>query len=172
MTKIRRLVAAAFAAVALFAFGSAASAATVFNFTSNPAGLFSGTVTIDTVNGTVLAADLTVAGFSPDFTIVNHFTVNGLVTLINENNAPAGPFDALQFSAIPLIGYSGGAINILALHDCSEGSLFQVSCNDATFFHASGTATATPLPAALPMFGGGIATLALLGRRRKSRAAA
>jgi hypothetical protein len=81
------------------------------------------------------------------------------------------------------LGGYGGPISYFSLVDTSNGSVFfsgNLAPGAHTWFsleapangiEVTGINTATPLPAALPLFAGGLGALGLLGWRRKRKAA-
>jgi hypothetical protein len=152
-----------------------ASAATVFNFSGNVSGdggftsTLSGTVTIDTVTGTVDQWNITSPDFAPwigapSLTIDIQFT-----TLAGNNSA----LETLQVSFFPpfnFVGFTGTVVGdgvILGLvfsQHCSSAC----SVREATI-SPSITPSAVPLPAALPLFVTGLGALGLIGWRRKRK---
>jgi hypothetical protein len=134
-----------------------------------------GTLTIDTVAGTVTVADLDYSVTSPpDYTnIVSQFQNASVGYLVRVADGSTGTVDLLTIvlddNGTSLVGYEGGAI-VLAhfLSGCTAiASVFQ--CSGVSADLGTGALTATPLPAALPLFATGIGGLGLLGWRRKRK---
>jgi hypothetical protein len=154
------------------------SYATVFDVTGITG--LSGTVTIDTVAGTVTAADLKYVNSPPDYTNVflqEQLTFNTYeADVANGTTSPSDLIRLLIFdSGIPigsLKGYNGGGLGaafdtceLVSTFDCS--SINPLAANGATITPAS-----TPLPAALPLFATGLGAMGLFGWRRKRKAEA
>jgi hypothetical protein len=92
----------------------------------------------------------------------------------------------MAFGGNPSTGtWSGGTANIFVVHFDNQGLVFEFASNVSSFTISGlspvnlsnitgldGPTTATPLPAALPLFAGGLGALGLLGWRRKRKAAA
>jgi PEP-CTERM motif len=103
-----------------------AKANTVF-YVSSQNGLYSGTLTVDTLNGTVVSADVTVAGGSADFTnfvSLSQGSVSETVELAEGVVRPNTPITAFSFDFVDggtLVGFNGGTItNAFAGVDCSQ----------------------------------------------------
>ena len=129
----------------------------------------SGTLTIDVTNGTVTASDLIIPGFSPLTIIDSQYTSpngTGLLYEINVSNL-SGDTGYIDFiypydQSDPLIGH-----NVV---DIDQGEF--ATPPGFIPFGLTGEITATPLPAALPLFAGGLSVMGLFGRRRKRKAEA
>ena len=175
------------ACLALVCSGLAAATATCYATTFDVSGTFStdtlgGTINIDVISGTVTSADVTVSGISP--------AVTGPFTTI-DNLVPYPPADDLLYIALAdgtssssdglvlflptssLIGYSGGPM-CSTTYSCSlTAQTYLAAGGVAPFYHlTSGSLTATPLPAALPLLATGLGAMGLLGWRRKRKNAA
>jgi hypothetical protein len=86
----------------------------------------------------------------------NFATINPIINLVNASNSNI----AIMFwTSNGSCSYSGG-------YDC-DTDYFKVDN-----VVVGGTLSQTPLPAALPLFAGGLGTLGVLGWRRKRKAAA
>jgi hypothetical protein len=143
------------------------------------AGLLSGTVDINVAApGTVPSASLQITGLGIDgqiFSILHasHGLQGGWEILaVDSSNLNLGVI--LDFST-PLYPPPGlGQLIDFAGGDITQWTLFNVSGALAGGFYGFLTpeASATPLPAALPLFATGLGALGLLGWRRKRRAAA
>jgi hypothetical protein len=169
----------------LFAFGQTASA-TVFDVlaTNGPqsvpgTGTLSGTITIDTTLGAISAADLTytssfVSSAFEGTSVVTALSSPPIYTLfVTGGSYPFGPstfYDiTISDSATAgLVGFLGGLLTFSVQN--GDFGVFQ------TVGGGVGTLTpevaATPLPAALPLFAGGLGALGLLGWSRKRKTAA
>ena len=142
-----------------------AKASTVFAAT----GAATGEVTIDTVTGSIISGDLKVSGISSDLT--NLIFSQTTPARFEFADAATGIGDRAFFSFPPtstLVGFSGGTAGTSSFTNCVLPGTVNCSVSrigDTTF-------TATPLPAALPLFATGIGGLGLLGWRRKRKALA
>jgi len=92
----------------------------------------------------------------------------------SEGLAPNYPGPRLQFSSDPAVFDLGSPDNAivetgLVQHIGSYANMFGLTIDINV---SSNEATTTPLPAALPLFAGGLGVIALLTRRRKQKAAA
>ena len=154
----------------LFAFSSA-NASTVFNITGNAS--LSGTLTIDTVAGDILAADIAVTGVSPDFTnFLSADQASSLLAYIANGTVEPGTVVTLQIEdGGTLVGFTGGAISFAYLG---------ILCDfDSHFCRGTGRelgeaaltteSAAAPLPSALPLFGSVLAGVGIFGWRRRKR---
>jgi hypothetical protein len=137
-------------------------------YINDPILSLSGTLTIDVTAGSITAVDLFVenngTGFAP-FNILfsNPNTSQPLIAESSDNT----DYLYLSFAPSSLIGFNGGPIQ--------SGHTIEIN-TDCTGcdYHAllSGSLTTTPLPAALPLFAGGLGVIGLLARRRKRKHAA
>jgi hypothetical protein len=174
------------AACAVAFSGLAAVTATCYAATFDVSGTFAtgtlgGTINIDAISGTVTSADVTVLGTSP--------VVNGPLTTIDNlveypssdhllyialSGGVSSPSDVLVLflPTSTLIGYPGGHI-CSTTYSCSltAQAYLQTGIVPQFQFLTSGSLTATPLPAALPLFATGLSALGLLGWRRKQTGA-
>jgi hypothetical protein len=149
-----------------------------------PTDPFSGTMMIDVTVGIVTAADIKVQGFSNDFAdLTSQSGVTGLPPLW-QIGLSDGVGDSLSLfftaldgapftvcSTVPpictfeffasLTGFSGSTID--------DGSLTKNGAPFSASVSGSISPTATPIPAALPLFATGIGGLGLLGWRRKRK---
>jgi hypothetical protein len=170
MTKIARKFAFAISACAM----CAPSYATVFDVTGITG--LSGTVTIDTVAGTVTAADLKYVNSPPDYTNVffqEQLTFNLYeADVANGTPSPSDLIRLLISDSGSLKGYNGGGL-AAAFDTCELVSPFD--CSSINPLPANGAAitpASTPLPAALPLFASGLGVMGLFGWRRKRKAQA
>src|SRR5262249_49233462 len=131
----------------------------------------SGTISIDVTAGSITAESITVQGFA----IFNQLGSQGSF------GPTAYLFDAFNNSSdllrvnFPanggsLVNYMGGSLNF-------GGGVFACPNSQCDFTNpleagSTGSLTATPLPAALPLFATGLGGLGLLGWRRKRKAPA
>ena len=150
----------------------AASASTVFDINGNST--YSGTLTIDTVAGSLNAADVQF-GTPPDFSNIlstNQGAADLRISVADGTTSP-GPILFLSLDdGGTLIGFTGGTIDTAAvLGACNLASELCIGVPEQ-FGSAdlSPETAATPLPAALPLFATGIGGLGLLGWRRKRKA--
>jgi hypothetical protein len=161
----------------LFSGFGVANASTVFDITGNSS--YSGTLTIDTVLGTITSADVIVSGaVPPDYTnilatpqgatTIRVAVANGTVT-----PPPVGIISLVIEDAGTLIGFTGGAIDS-AFHSglCDLPSGFCRGGADLGTGQLTPELSGVPLPGALPLFATGLGALGLLGWRRKKKAAA
>ena len=177
------------ACLALVCPGLAAATATSYATTFDVSGTFAtgtlgGTINIDVTNNTVTSADVTASGTSPatigPFTIIDNVveypsppTANLLYIALSD--APSN-FDTLVLflPTSTLTGYSGGEL-CSATYTCSlSAQTYLEPAGTTGLFEdlTSGSLTATPLPAALPLFATGLGAIGLIGWRRKRRNAA
>lgn len=147
---------------------SGASASTVFDITGNSA--YSGTLTIDTVAGSLQAADVLLSA-PPDFSNILSTTqiANDFFVGLSDGTSSPGPILTLSLDdGGTLIGFVGGTISATLDVACDlssgqcRGMPDQLGSADLT--------TATPLPAALSLFDTGLGALGLFGWRRKRKA--
>jgi hypothetical protein len=144
--------------------------ANAVTFDVSNGGGFAGTISIDTTAGTVTAVDLTFPGMSEETVLQsqNESMNTALFTAQGPNSEHFSvDFISLQNGTLlqnGLVGYSGGTI----LYIINEAGIREGS----GFATLSPEASATPLPAALPLFAGGLSALGLLGWRRKRKPAA
>jgi hypothetical protein len=141
-------------------------------------GTVTGSFTLDTTTNTSYAVDLTVvgAGGVNSGTITDptqtgpgtYATADGPMLTFDDDNP------ALQiFLTYPA---GGGTLYTGGFGSSSVGSYFSPTCGgeicgfplDGTVTAASGVST-TPLPAALPLFAGGLGMIGFLSRRRKQK---
>jgi len=130
-----------------------------------------GTLTI--VGGTVTAADLNYSADSPSqFTNIFDQRQNGtsdyIVRVANGSTSPVD-FINLELNFGGTGPGNGGAINEQVFFDCTLTGSGGFECASGESFLPNGTLTATPLPAALPLFATGLGGLGLLGWRGKRK---
>lgn len=135
----------------------------------------SGTITIDTTLGTVTDLNLTVTGYAgpqnsfigvPE-TIFATDPSYDEIQIVFLNPSISELVLEFQTSTTPgsLVGFAGSSIDF--------GEFYDFSANVIAASELSGTISATPLPAALPLFATGLGAIGLFGwRRRRKRAAA
>ncbi|MGO9682013.1 MAG: VPLPA-CTERM sorting domain-containing protein [Beijerinckiaceae bacterium] len=128
-----------------------------------------GTLTIDVTIGSVTASDLIIPDFAPLNMIVSQFTSPNSTGLlyqlnVNDSNGDSGYVDFIypNDQSNPLIGHPFIYID--------QGEFNAAS--GLIPFGLTGDITATPLPAALPLFATGLGAMGLLGWRRKRKNAA
>ncbi len=134
-------------------------------------GVLGGTVTIDTSTGVVTAVDLTFSDgalTAAEGNIINTLkTFNASVGALGQPSGPVASGYLLQLQGLNLVGYNGGAISSWSVLDVIDNKSFSGSGGTLT-----AEVSATPLPAALPLYATGLGALALLRWRRKRKAAA
>jgi PEP-CTERM motif len=163
---------AAIFCVSFATFGTA-NASTVFNITGSSN--YAGTITIDTVGGSIISADVVVAGDTPDFTNIlalsNQGSTDYFLDLSNMSTSPGTILTLPIGDGGTLVGFTGGAIESTAslIGGCD---LTSGQCRSSGPV-AEGSAeltlpvNTTPLPATLPLLASGIGALGLFGWRRK-----
>ena len=132
--------------------------------------------TIDVSGGAVTSVNLQLTGLVANYTsIVASDPFSGTLwelTVADPITPPLAPQELAIFlvtSVASLAGYDGGGIFNVCLPGNSPGEL---GCDNAGLLQGFLTPTsATPLPAALPLFAGGAGLIGLLARRRKRKAA-
>jgi hypothetical protein len=178
-------------AVAVLGFAVPASADTVSNFTLDgvtfsDGGTATGGFTLDLTTGALSNINITTS--TDNLFGATYTGGNGLFGSTGFTNSPAS-FSFADFELIyeaDLVINLGSALtpsnlaspNTFSIASGSEGVFF-IACPEPTFFCGSRTITSgsldetpatTPLPAALPLFAGGLGALGLLGWRRKKTA--
>jgi hypothetical protein len=173
------------ACLALVCSGFAAATATCYATTFDvsgtfPTGTLGGTINIDVTNNTVTSADVTVSGTLPatigPFTIIDplqEYPAADNLLYIPLTDA-ASNYDTLVLflPTSTLTGYPGGPI-CSTTYSCPpvDGQTYLEPANGSPFqILTSGSLTATPLPAALPLFATGLGAMGLFGWRRKRKA--
>jgi hypothetical protein len=155
-----------------------ANASTVFDITGSSN--YSGTITIDTVGGSITTADVVVTGDTPDFTNIlglsNQGTTDYILKLSNGNTSP-GPILTLPIDdGGTLVGFTGGIIedraSLIGGCDLSSGLCISPGPIDEGSANLTSAVAATPLPGALPLFATGLGAMGLFGWRRKRGATA
>jgi hypothetical protein len=86
-----------------------ARAATVFDLTSGTPGLYSGTIVIDTVSGTVVSGDITASFQSTPFTFLSFADQSGSAIAIGFTDSATTPNDLFQLSV-----FDGGSLKNFA----------------------------------------------------------
>jgi hypothetical protein len=164
---------------ALFVSSGTANASTIFDITGSSN--YSGTITIDTVGGSITAADVVVTGDTPDFTNILQVSlgsVDATVGITNVTPAPPPTTGPILTLSIPdsgtLVGYAGGSIDVSVVGGCFLTSPFLCRglINDLGSGNLTSEAAATPLPATLPLFATGLGVMGLFGWRKKRKKAA
>jgi hypothetical protein len=177
-------------ALVVFSFAAPAHASVIdwnFNFLLNDGGTVAGTV--GTVNGTFVTQD-TPAGGPYLITSIQNGELNGSipVTLLAPNGVfndnllfPSGqPFDAvagLGFQTTTpnvmwAIWYDPGVNSLVWCNNSGSGENYTCDSTKGDpidYVTFSSVQVATPLPAALPLFAGGLGVIGLLARRRKRK---
>jgi hypothetical protein len=135
-----------------------------------------GTLYVDVTTGTVISADLIIPGglFAPLNNIYSQSTSansTGLLYALKVSSLPQDSGDTGYVDFIvpldqsnPLIGHS--------FIDIDQGEFYTSGSPSFIPFGLTGYIQATPIPAALTLFAGGVGALGLLGRRRKQSAQA
>ena len=135
---------------------------------------FSGQLTIS--GGSVTSAELTSPGFSTmDQLVPFQGIAVGNLYFFDVTDGHSADFELIFSVPDPtnLDSYTGGAIfQSTTLNICSTDPCDFLQSIAHDYVNASGTITATPLPAALPLFATGLGGLGLLGWRRKRKAQA
>ena len=159
---------------------------------ANPATV-TGTFTLDQTTGTLAGVDLTTPVGAFTGSTSDHINSTSIQTVSSGNAFQLDSFIGGGIVSLSLTfagtvdGFTGGSALTLAILlrplpppvminpsglDCD--STFPGCNGAAVVFNLTGTATpavaATPLPAALPMFAGGLGALGLFGWRRKRKA--
>lgn len=160
---------------ASFASFGAANASTAFDITGS--GNYSGTLTIDTVGGSLTAADVVVTGGTTDFTDILSSTQGAtdfVVSLTNTTISP-GPILVLSFNdGGTLVGFAGGSIdtaNIVGGCNLISGQCRGVPTSLGTADLTPPVVGAAPLPGTLALFASGLGVVGYLtGRKRRKEA--
>jgi hypothetical protein len=144
----------------------------------------SGTITGDAALSTVTSADLLVSGETDPFTVIQSYS-NGVLALTDPLSLYPEIFVYLSAAAqqgieddyqgeLFQVGYDDSGTSCQGVPSCYAGyeALLQaaIAALDVEYnsdFAATPTATATPLPAALPLFATGLGALRLFGWRRR-----
>jgi len=138
---------------------------------SDGTGVLGGTVTIDTSTGVVTAVDLTFSDgalTAAEGNVINTLkTFNMNVGALGEPSGPVASGYLLQLQGSNLVGYNGGAISSWSVLDVIDNKSFSGSGGTLT-----AQVSATPLPAALPLFASGLAAAGLVAWRKRRRQAA
>jgi hypothetical protein len=162
---------------------SPASAVTITTFDVSgefAPGTLGGTINIDVTGNTVSSASVRVTGTSPavtgPFTIIDNLVEYPHNPLLYIALSDAGADTLVLFlPTSTLTGYPGGMI-CSTTYSCSLTAQAYLNPGGTQIFEilTSGSLTATPLPAALPLFATGLGALGLLGwhTKRKAQAAA
>jgi hypothetical protein len=162
-TKMSRLKCLA-AACALFLSFGAASASTV-TFDVSGTGILAGsTWSVDTATAVVQNANIEFSGYNfntDDSSFFQRFYV------IDSTNTYG--FYLPDFFRTSFIGFAGGTFTDGTIGHGLDASIIDASSLTVTF---TAETSATPLPAALPLFATGLGALGLLGWRRKRKAQA
>jgi hypothetical protein len=150
-----------FLAIFLWVFSFYGANAITFDVSS--AGGLAGTISIDTAAGTVTSVDLTFPGMSEVTVLQSQSETMAIASL-----TALGPNSAVfsvNFVFLPdgLVGYSGGTISYFLTESGIAASSGVGSLSPEV--------SATPLPAALPLYATGLGALALLRWRKKRKAA-
>jgi hypothetical protein len=168
---------------------SAASASTYNYDVSYDVGgsLVTGTFVTDTNSGALAASDFvswsltyqgtTISG-GPTVEIINGDPLTATATGITFD--PLAPHGAIVFSANNLTldfdSLNEPGTGLAVFRECALGqcnaTAFSTFTSALTIANGGAPIAATPLPAALPLFAGGLSALGLLGWRRKRKAAA
>jgi len=136
-----------------------------------------GTLTINTVAGTVTRQDVTSTNSpisSPAFTsLTSSVSCEGGSVWCITVNTPTSPSTVYDLEILlpvsSLIGYSGGVITT-AILNTGPGTPEIAACVAAGCGELTDVGTsATPLPAALPLLATGLGAMGLLGWRRKRK---
>ena len=148
-------------------------------FSSN--GTFTGNIELGATTGKIYSIDIFVSGFGSytnvlqeSATFVNNADTLTLLAPTGDPSNPFSPFDLfLPIFPSSLANFTTGTISDGII---TTNESFAADCNNLTTCAGSVTGTispaATPLPAALPLFAGGLGMIGLLTRRRKRNAAA
>jgi hypothetical protein len=157
-----RSLAVCFAALCL---ASPGHASTIFDATGTTANgsTLSGTVTIDTIGGTVTALDLTMAGafsFNVDSAGPNTGVFESQYVIEADNGVSSAPFIDIFLPPATLAGYSGG--NFCA-GSCALNSTTAAASGPPTSFISGSLTAAAPEPASWMLMGA--AMLGLVTRR-------
>jgi hypothetical protein len=158
----RRFLSVAGLAVAMLAASAVpSSAATVFfaSGTFQNTATLSGTLTIDTVTGSIVASNLIVSA-PTSFTFVNIVAQGdspapNFYSVTDRNAASTEDFD-FGLPLHTLVGYSGGAICSAATATCTASNLFNLTTGTGGSVLASGSLSPTaptPEPASGLLFG-------------------
>jgi hypothetical protein len=142
------------------------------------AGTVTGSFTLDTTTNTSYAIDLTVVGAggvnSATFTDPTDFVTGTYVTAVGPMPTYDSPGVSLEVDLTYPAG--GGSLYTAGFGDATIYSYFSPTCGgEICGFPLTGTVTlapvvsTTPLPAALPLFAGGLGIIGLISRRRKQK---
>jgi hypothetical protein len=153
------------------AISARAGTVTTFDVASSSAsGNLTGNLTVDVGSGSFIAADIAFPGL-PDFNTPSLFSPGGPDVGAFFVFAEVGGVDlyllALGVNVDTLVGFTGSAIpfwEIIQLANC-DGNCLDIR-------GAGGSVSATPLPAALPLFASGGMLLGLLRWRRRRKLSA
>jgi hypothetical protein len=150
---------------------------TNYNYEGGPSYTLTGTIVGDATLSTITSINLvdSVAPTSP-ITTIDSYTSPLLLAAntVEANNLPL--LISLSFSGGPTLAQAGQLIQTTLAGPgfCGNDPACQAIAAYQNSFVVTATAevSATPLPAALPLFAGGLSALGLLGWRRKRKAAA
>jgi hypothetical protein len=142
-------------------------------------GTLGGTINLDVTSNAVTSADVTVSGTSPaisgPFTTIENlveYPSSDHLLYISLSDAPDSDVLVLFLPTSTLTGYAGGDL-CSTTYSCTVSAQTYLQTTGPIFENlTSGSLTATPLPAALPLFASGLGALSLLGWRRKRKAQA
>jgi hypothetical protein len=128
--------------------------------------VLTGSIDIDTLNGTFVSSNINVLGESPNYTILSDITLPDAFVLTNGITAP---FSFLLLDGTSFIGFSGGSVDAEVFFGCDASA----HCSSASPDFSATLVAAVPEPSTWAMMIlGFVGVGAMTYRRRKNVALA
>jgi hypothetical protein len=169
---------AVFVGAALFCFSGAANAVTYDLTLTAITGPESGTGFFSLNNTPTTGPQTYTVGGPTNILTALSFTIDGNTFTLADATIPSAPNAVFFNGGLISLDYLGSITNGSVTFALSSGSIFYtyIDFSDRThntfgYFGYALDMGATPLPAALPMFAGGLGLVGLLARRKKRKAA-